>query len=221
MSSFSFSLLCSSVCSFCSVLCTSVPFGLLWQALKQIRELASLCKAPCVCDQKRGDCWLWAVCWLCFLCPPPKPVHRRKPFCVCCHRSISYQEYYFSMQTVLKVWCIVWVHMRVATSCCVDPSTLPVSFITFSSSFLCLHNLILCAHDFFSTLSFSSALLLSFTVCVCVCCEIVSTVRIALLLCLSLVFRKIVEVLSAAQQRLDGVTAKLWPLGAWLRSSSQ
>lgn len=66
------------------------------------------------------------------------------------------------------------MHMRVATSCCADPSTLPVWFITFGSSFLCLHNLILYAHDSFSTLSFSSPLLLSFIMCVCVCCEIYS-----------------------------------------------
>lgn len=104
----------------------------------------------------------------------------------------------FSVQTEPKAWCIVWMHMRV------DPSTLV------SSSLLCLQNLTLCTHDFSSTLFPSPLLFYSLhCVCLCVCCENVSTVRIAPLLRLRLVFRKIMEVLSAAQQRLDGVTAKL------------
>lgn len=212
MSLFPFSVLPSSTCSFCSILWSPVLFTLLWQPLKQIRELASLCEAPCVCETKRGAT---AGCELCvgfvFLCPPPKPVHRRKQFCVCCHRSFSQRGYYFFRAD----WTESLVYCLNAHACWSIHSCQLI--LPLSSESDPLHSRFL-----FHSFPFSSALLLSsLCVSVCVCCENVSTVRTAPLLRLRLVFRKIMEVLSAAQQRLDGVTAKLWPLGAWLRSSSQ
>lgn len=70
----------------------------------------------------------------------------------------------------------------------------------------------LVAHDFFSILFLSLCFLLAVVVYVRVpvsICEVVSTVRLAQSLFVRLVWRKIMEVLSADQQRLDEVTAKL------------
>lgn len=75
----------------------------------------------------------------------------------------------------------------------------------------------LVAHDFFfHSASFPPCSFAGWC-CVCVCvfvcvftCEVViSTVRLARHLCVRLVWRKIMEALSADQQRLDEVTAKL------------